>query len=100
MNAGIVKAIVDALQEGKPAVLVTLCETRGSTPRKAGAKMLVYSNGAALGTIGGGQLEYQAVQEALKVMNSGESVLWERDLADEGMVCGGSGVIFIECISS
>ena len=99
MNREVVKAIVDIYAKGGEAVLVTLCRTRGSTPRKAGAKMLVYPDGSTLGTIGGGSLEYRAVQKALDLIKTkGSPVLWERDLVDEGMVCGGSGTVYIERI--
>jgi len=98
MSKEIIRAIVDIYESGGEAALVTLCRTTGSTPRKAGAKMLVYANGKTLGTIGGGPLEYQAVQKALKVIETKKPVLWERDLADEGMVCGGSGTVYIERI--
>jgi xanthine dehydrogenase accessory factor len=98
MNKKILEAIVKVQQNDETAALVTLCSTRGSTPRKAGAKMLVYSNGTTLGTIGGGPLEYQAIQKALDVIKTRKPILWERDLADEGMICGGSGIVYIECI--
>lgn len=97
MNREIVRAIVDVYAGGGEAALVTLCRTRGSTPRKPGAKMLVYPDGRTIGTIGGGVLEYRAVQMALDLLKTkGSPVIWERDLADEGMVCGGSGTVYIE----
>ncbi|MCL1914451.1 MAG: XdhC family protein [Eubacteriaceae bacterium] len=38
------------------AVLVTVIQSSGSTPRGAGAQMAVFSDGASIGTIGGGAL--------------------------------------------
>jgi len=98
MSKKVLDAILKLQNDGKAAALVTLCSTKGSTPRKAGAKMLVYPDGHSLGTIGGGQLEFTAVQLALDVIKTKQPVLIERDLADEGMICGGSGTIYIEFI--
>jgi xanthine dehydrogenase accessory factor/xanthine dehydrogenase large subunit len=51
------------LERGEPAALVTVADARGSTPREPGARMLVGAN-AAIGTIGGGRLEWDAISRA------------------------------------
>jgi xanthine/CO dehydrogenase XdhC/CoxF family maturation factor len=51
--ASLIEEVVGVYRRGGEAVLVTLCSTKGSTPRKAGAKMLVYPCGKIKGTIGG-----------------------------------------------
>jgi xanthine dehydrogenase accessory factor len=51
------------LQRGEPAALVTVADARGSTPREPGARMLVGPD-AAIGTIGGGRLEWDAISRA------------------------------------
>jgi xanthine dehydrogenase accessory factor len=51
------------LQRGEPAALVTVADARGSTPREPGARMLVGAD-AAIGTIGGGRLEWDAISRA------------------------------------
>lgn len=56
-------ALLRCERTGTPAVLVTVLETRGSTPREAGAKMVVTPEGQS-GTIGGGNLEFQSVRQA------------------------------------
>ena len=48
----------DLTAAGERVVLVTVAGIRGSAPREVGAKMIV-SESATIGTIGGGQLEYQ-----------------------------------------
>ncbi|TPI48715.1 xanthine dehydrogenase accessory protein XdhC [Mesorhizobium sp. B2-9-1] len=53
------------------AALVEVAATKGSTPREAGAFMLV-SASSILGTIGGGQLEYMAIDKARQVLNAGQ----------------------------
>lgn len=55
----------------EPAVLVTLVEAKGSTPREKGATMLVTAF-ADFGTIGGGQMEYLAIGEARRLIASGQ----------------------------
>lgn len=60
-----------ALEAGEPAILVTIAEAWGSTPREAGAAMLV-TTGASHGTIGGGQLEYHAIDTARVMLARGE----------------------------
>lgn len=98
MSREVIKAVINASEKGESAVLVTLCSTDGSTPRKAGAKMLVYPDASIVGTIGGGSLEYQAIQKAREVFATGKSVYWQCDLDDLGMVCGGQGTVLIENI--
>lgn len=53
-----------------PTIRVTVVETRGSTPREAGASMLVTSDGIS-GTIGGGQLEWKAIERARRLLEEG-----------------------------
>ncbi|MFY9140565.1 MAG: XdhC family protein [Thermacetogeniaceae bacterium] len=97
---GLLKEIVDLYRRGEEAVLVTLCSTKGSTPRKAGAKMLVYPDGKIKGTIGGGELEYRAINKALEVMKKKESILWETELIELEMVCGGVCTLYLEYLNS
>ncbi|MGI6686063.1 MAG: XdhC family protein [Bacillota bacterium] len=98
MTREVIKEVITVLEKGEHAVLVTLCSTDGSTPRKAGAKMLVYPDSSIVGTIGGGSLEYQAIKKAQEVFARGESLYWQCDLEDLGMVCGGHGTVLIEYI--
>ena len=57
-------ATLDAwLARGEAAVLVTIAATRGSTPREAGARMLVTAT-KVCGTIGGGRLEFEEIGRA------------------------------------
>ncbi len=51
------------LAAGEPVVLVTVTGARGSTPRAAGARMAVAAS-AVHGTIGGGRMEFEAIQRA------------------------------------
>lgn len=87
--------------QGEQSVLATIVRTRGSTPRKVGAKMVVFQDGLLLGSIGGGCGEADVFQEAMTVLESGQPTLMHVDLtADEaeesGDVCGGIMDVFIE----
>lgn len=84
-----------------PAALATIVKTWGSTPRKAGARMIIYRDGRASGTIGGGCGESDVRREALNVIDESTPRLYRVSLnadtaADEGMVCGGVMEVFIE----
>jgi len=60
----------DLKGSGIPAALCTIIETRGSTPRKAGTKMIVRIDSKTFGSIGGGQLEMEVIKDAIKVINT------------------------------
>jgi xanthine dehydrogenase accessory factor len=99
----IYQEIVRVKAEGEEAALVTIVSATGSTPREEGAKMLVRADGSILGTIGGGGLEAQVIEEAIKVMKQGKPKRLHRSLTaseaeEEGMVCGGELEVFIEPI--
>lgn len=72
------------------AVLVTLTQAAGSTPREAGATMAVSATGTA-GTIGGGQLEFHCLDIARAMLQSGETArLLDIPLGPQmGQCCGG-----------
>lgn len=82
---------------GKKAVLCTVVAVSGSTPRHAGAKMLVYEDGSIDGTIGGGNLEKNVIQNALNQLKLNQPKLYRHDLLHQhNMCCGGTVEIFIE----
>ena len=83
--------------EGRPFALVTVVRTAGSTPRKAGAKMIVRQDGSIVGTIGGGRIEVELVAEARAALADGQPRLFRRHLTHElGMCCGGEMEAFVE----
>lgn len=90
-------------QSGGKAALATVIRTKGSTPRKIGAKMVVYANGELAGTIGGGCGEAAVIEEALKVIATGIPTQYRIDLTagllyEDGGICGGIMDVFIEPI--
>ena len=64
----IVEALKKRISENKNSMLVTVVAGRGSIPRKAGAYMVVGEDGRVTGTIGGGNLEYQATLLGQKLL--------------------------------
>ena len=82
-----------------PVVLCIVTSTSGSTPRKAGSKMLVYGDGFIKGTIGGGSVEFQVIQDALKLLVSGETMAKNYHLEEDlNMHCGGTMQVYFEGI--
>ena len=92
-------ALRDALASGQDAVLVTVVASSGSTPRGAGARMVVTGQGRLCGTIGGGAVEYRSQQVAQELLRTGGAHLehfrlHENQVQDLGMICeitGGCG---------
>lgn len=83
--------------EELPAALCIIVSTKGSVPRKEGAKMLVLKDGSIKGSIGGGNLEKQVIYDALKVLEGKEPQLFRHDLLHQHqMCCGGTVHIYIE----
>ncbi|MWV17847.1 xanthine dehydrogenase accessory protein XdhC [Pseudomonas sp. L-22-4S-12] len=94
------EALADLQQQDQPCVLVTVIEERGSTPRNAGAKMVVASE-RSHDTIGGGHLEYKALQIAREMLEAGaQQPRLERFAlgASLGQCCGGATVLLFEPI--
>lgn len=83
--------------------LATVVQTKGSTPREFGAKMVVFPDGKSYGTLGGGKLEHLVIQDAKEAIRRGESLLKDYSLLEEDKggidaMCGGDAKVFIEVI--
>jgi xanthine dehydrogenase accessory protein XdhC len=83
-------ALASRLASGVPVAEVVVVAARGSTPREAGARMLITAD-AIHGTIGGGRLEWAAIERARRLLGSGESeAVLDMPLGPEvGQCCGG-----------
>ena len=97
-------ALLQEMEANHAAVLCGIVASHGSTPRGAGAKMLVLENGRTLGTIGGGAVEYRAEQLAAEVLAERSSrtehfVLHKNEVQDLGMVCGGDVTVYFHYLS-
>lgn len=87
--------------EGKPVALATVVKAWGSSPRPLGSKMAVSSEGEMAGSVSGGCVEGAVVEEARKVIASGQTALVEYGVTDDlawtvGLSCGGKLEVFIE----
>ena len=91
-----------ALRGGRPCVYCAVVETRGSTPQKPGAAMLVFPDGRQVGTLGGGCVEAEVKQRALQALNAGgraEVRTFHLDDIhgwDDGLICGGRMTILLD----
>lgn len=103
MDRNILEAICEAQESGVRVAMITVIKTLGSTPRKAGSKMLIWQDGRTLGTIGGGCAEADVRLQALTALDSRQSFMYRVEMlndiaATEGMVCGGVMEVFIQII--
>jgi len=90
----ILQELETAADAGRAVVYTSLVETRGSTPQKAGAAMLVFADGAQVGTLGGGCVEAEVKRRALQLLDGGSTELLTFQLDhdygwDDGLICGG-----------
>ena len=93
-------ALAAAERDNQPAVLVTVLTAKGSTPREAGAKMVVSADGLA-GTIGGGNLEHQCEAAARRLLAAGVEGPSTQDFPlgpALGQCCGGHVTVLFEVL--
>lgn len=105
LSAGdVYRGIVEAQEQRRSVAVATIVTTRGSTPQRTGAKMLVFDDGKMLGTVGGGCVEADVWAEAREALAEGRARLCHFTLRDnpdvppdeEGMICGGEMEVLIE----
>lgn len=93
-------AIAELEQQNRAGAFCTIVRSKGSTPRGAGSKMLVYEDGSILGTVGGGELENRVIAGALEAMMDGVPRVLEYSMADpqrgDPGVCGGQVEVYVE----
>src|SRR5260370_20699015 len=86
------RRLIDAIEAEGSASLVTLARVEGSSPREAGARMVVRPSGGFHGTIGGGALEWAALAAARAALKDGRGPASRRSLAlgpELAQCCGG-----------
>jgi xanthine dehydrogenase accessory factor len=101
MTDSLVQELAQAREARLVCALVTIAATKGSVPRAAGSKMLVYADGKCSGTIGGGKFEALVKEEALQHMSAKEPLLKTYPLHENspqsfGAICGGEATVLIE----
>src|SRR3954449_1100624 len=98
--------LTSALGRRLPCVYCAVVETRGSTPQKAGAAMLVYPDGSQAGTLGGGCVEAEVKRRALLGLNdTGRPEVLTFCLDDDygwddGLICGGRMTILADPLTA
>src|SRR5579862_3186257 len=97
------KALEEAIQNGRAVAYTALVETRGSTPQKPGATMLVFPDGSQTGTLGGGCVEAEVKRRSLRLLEAGrpEIVTFQLDDDygwDDGLICGGRMKMLVDPI--
>jgi xanthine dehydrogenase accessory factor len=98
----VIQEAVKLLEGGQPCVLATVVRTKGSTPQKSGAMLLVRQDGTGVGTLGGGCVEgdiWFAAREILRNHGGPEFknyFLNEDIAARDGLVCGGTMYFYLE----
>ncbi|HEY2410827.1 MAG TPA: XdhC family protein [Pirellulaceae bacterium] len=101
----VLRELVAAMNAGRAVAWCRLVETRGSTPQKAGAAMLVREDGSQAGTLGGGCVEAEVKRRALGLLaeNRSEVCTFQLDSDygwDDGLICGGRMKILVEPIAA
>ncbi len=103
----VLSELLATLEQGRDGVLCVVVETRGSTPQKAGATMLVFPDGGQIGTLGGGCVEAEVRQRALRGLAQGDSAAQLLTFSlddnygwDDGLICGGRMAILAQPIGA
>ncbi|TFH38040.1 MAG: XdhC family protein [Anaerolineales bacterium] len=99
---GLYQILADRTARGESVVLITVLQTQGSVPRRAGTKMLIFADGSCEGTIGGGEMESKVIAAGLESLRDGKPQrlhyeFREPEIGDVG-VCGGEMEVFVEPI--
>jgi xanthine/CO dehydrogenase XdhC/CoxF family maturation factor len=87
--------------QGRKVAIATVINTWGSSPRPVGSQLVVNEKSEIVGSVSGGCIEGAVVEEAFKVMKTGEPSLLEFGVSDElawevGLACGGTVEVFVE----
>jgi xanthine dehydrogenase accessory factor len=100
----VVRQLIKALEQGREPIVCQVVETRGSTPQKARALMIVDPSGGQAGTLGGGCVENEVKQKAIQQIGETDAALHsfilDHDYAwADGLICGGKMVILSQAMS-
>ena len=101
MKNDILPAIERWLQAGEKVAVATVVKVDGTAPRREGAKLAVSESGEMAGSVSGGCVEGAVLEEAIRVLKTGQPVLLQYGitadmLTDVGLSCGGAISVFVE----
>jgi xanthine/CO dehydrogenase XdhC/CoxF family maturation factor len=100
-----VKEIVNEVERwrgrGEKVAIATVVATRMSAPRPVGSKFAISESGAICGSVSGGCVESDVVEEAREVLETGKPKLLSYGISDDdalgvGLPCGGEIDVFVE----
>jgi xanthine dehydrogenase accessory factor len=99
----VIRHLIQALEQAREPLVCQVVETRGSTPQKAGAMMIVDPDGGQAGTLGGGCVENEVKSKAIQQIGESSAVVHsfvlDHDYAwADGLICGGKMVILTHAI--
>jgi xanthine dehydrogenase accessory factor len=100
------KTMYERLTQKEPLVLATLIAGSGSTPRDAGARMLIGGSGRIWGSVGGALAEHLVIEEAAALIakrggsSLGTYILHENETADIDAKCGGEFTVFSQYLNA
>lgn len=104
-SEGFTEEVCEGLKSPGRKALATIVMRKGSAPRQIGTKVVIFEDGTAKGTIGGGCAEAELMRTARQMLMSGETTpklvrvnMTNREAEDEGMVCGGIQDVFLEIV--
>lgn len=105
LNDDIHQVVCGFITDRRPFALATVLQSAGSTPQKAGTKAIIDAAGAIWGTIGGGQVEGQAIRMAADAIRSGRPAILDfkftgATTGDAHPICGGSMRVLIDPAAS
>jgi len=92
----------EEINKNKSVALVIITKVDGASPGEEGSVMALLEDGAVLGTIGGGNLEFSAIELARECLRKGEGQRFNYELNNEGslgMICGGRAEGYIKVIN-
>jgi xanthine dehydrogenase accessory factor len=90
------------IESGQSAVLATVIQTWGSSPRPVGSRMVVNQHGDFSGSVSGGCVESAVVRECIELLqNNNSHKTLEFKVSNEsawevGLACGGEIAIYLE----
>ncbi|MCK5543408.1 MAG: XdhC family protein [Desulfobacterales bacterium] len=104
MEQDIYSKVNELLLSGQKIVLVRTIRRSGSTPRGVGSMCIITEDEKLIGTVGGGLLEYQVQEQAIKLFKEEKSFIYRfhltaEDSAKAGMICGGDVDLYLEPLS-
>lgn len=103
-DLALARALQEARAHGRHCALATVVSTKGSTPRKVGARLVVDPVAGLTGTVGGGCGEAEVIHAARQVLETGRPVRVRVDLTEDfttwsPAVCGGTMDVFVEVVN-